>query len=417
MTATESCSVPPGRALPLSSLERAAGFVFGEADGAQGNGIALEIPGPSGRAGAGIARAALEAEVLEALRRPPCLVSFSGGRDSSAVLGLACAVARREGLDDPIAITKRYPGIASTEESDWQELVIGHLGLGCWERISFNQEMDLLGDVACAALSSHGLLWPPNAYLHVPLLDRARGGSLMTGLDGDGLLGNWRWLRVQQVLHHSLAPVPRDVLRVGLALAPAQLRRHRTGIDAGAAFPWLRPGVAAQVSAAMAVEAAGEPRRWDRRVAWYARRRYLAVAVHSLGLLAGARDVAIRHPLLGASFLAGLASEGGAGGLGDRSALMRVLVGDLLPEAVLTRATKAEFGRAIWRDRARAFAETWSGAGIDPALVDHDLLRSQWRTENPCSGSATLLQAAWLAGSEWAGPLGGPRDGGRQRSS
>ena len=32
------------------------------------------------------------------LQRGPCLVSFSGGRDSSAVLAVATAVARREGL-------------------------------------------------------------------------------------------------------------------------------------------------------------------------------------------------------------------------------------------------------------------------------------------------------------------------------
>jgi asparagine synthase (glutamine-hydrolysing) len=42
-------------------------------------------------------RAALEAVMVRALHRPPCVVSFSGGRDSSAVLALATHVARREG--------------------------------------------------------------------------------------------------------------------------------------------------------------------------------------------------------------------------------------------------------------------------------------------------------------------------------
>ncbi len=396
MTNPQAYPPPPGRALPLTPLERAAGVALGEADADH---VAEDLPpgAPVGPAHPRSARMALEAEVLPGLLRPPCLVSFSGGRDSSAVLAVATAVARREGLAEPIPVTKRFPGIASTEESEWQELVIGHLGLGSWERISFDQELDLLGDTACAALSAHGLLWPPNAYLHVPLLDRAGGGSLFTGLDGDGLLGSWRWLGAQQVLHGRQRPHARDVLRVGLALAPARLRRHRLGIDAGVPFPWLRPRARAQVSAIMTAEAAQEPRRWDRRVAWYARRRYLALAVHSLGLLAGARDVAVLHPLLGPGFLAALADQGGAGGMGDRTSLVRLLVGDLLPEVIVSRSTKGEFGRAIWRDRAREFAGSWAGAGVDRDLVDHDLLRAQWHAENPYFGSSTLLHAAWLA--------------------
>ena len=54
-------------------------------------------------------RAAFEAAILPGLRRSPCLVSFSGGRDSSAVLATATAVARREGLPLPVPITHRFP--------------------------------------------------------------------------------------------------------------------------------------------------------------------------------------------------------------------------------------------------------------------------------------------------------------------
>jgi hypothetical protein len=62
-------------------------------------------------------RAALEAAVLPALRRSPCLVSFSGGRDSSAVLAVAASVARREGLPLPIPATNRFPGARLTDEA------------------------------------------------------------------------------------------------------------------------------------------------------------------------------------------------------------------------------------------------------------------------------------------------------------
>ena len=60
---------------------------------------------------------AFERAVLPALRRGPCLVSFSGGRDSSAVLAVATGIARREGLPLPIPVTNVFPGAATTDES------------------------------------------------------------------------------------------------------------------------------------------------------------------------------------------------------------------------------------------------------------------------------------------------------------
>ncbi|HEY2429742.1 MAG TPA: hypothetical protein VGI06_12480, partial [Acidimicrobiales bacterium] len=50
-------------------------------------------------------RAALEAAILDGLRRPPCIVAFSGGRDSSAVLAVAVDAARRHGLAPPVPLT------------------------------------------------------------------------------------------------------------------------------------------------------------------------------------------------------------------------------------------------------------------------------------------------------------------------
>jgi asparagine synthase (glutamine-hydrolysing) len=76
---------------------------------------------------------------------------------------------------------------------------------------------------------------------------------------------------------------------------------------------------------------------------------------------------------------------------------MRDLFGDLLPDALLTRPTKGEFGRAIWRTEARTFIDRWNGQGIDLTLVDPELLRHAWRAPNPLFGSATLLQHAWAA--------------------
>src|SRR4029453_2177355 len=67
---------------------------------------------------------ALEDATLPALERPPCVVSFSGGRDSSVVLAAAVRAARREGLPAPIPLSAQNPECPKADESRWQEMVI-----------------------------------------------------------------------------------------------------------------------------------------------------------------------------------------------------------------------------------------------------------------------------------------------------
>ena len=295
-----------------------------------------------------------------------------------------------------LPVTLRFPGVATTEESRWQELVISHLRVRDWDRIVIGDELDLLGSVARSALRTHGLLWPPNAYLHVPILERARGGCLLTGLDGDGLLGDWRWARARSVLHGRVRPEARDLLRVGLALAPPRARQRWMRPHVLSAVPWLRPEARVELASVARTDAAREPRRWDRRIAYYSQRRYLHLTVRSLELLAFSRAVRVRHPLLAPAFLAALARDGGAAGYGDRAAAMEALFGDLLPRELVRRRGKAEFGRALWKAEARAFAESWDESGVDRELVDPERLRAAWRLPSPRFGANTLLQQAWL---------------------
>ncbi|HEY1651156.1 MAG TPA: asparagine synthase-related protein [Acidimicrobiales bacterium] len=388
------------RAPSLTRLERAAGVALGAQP------MAPLPDGPSGSA-----RAALELVVARFLERAPCVVSFSGGRDSSAVLAVATLVARRDGLPLPIPFTFRFPGKPLTEESDWQEHVITHLGLEEWQRVDLHDELDLLGDVARRCLTEFGLLWPANAYLHVPVFAAASGGTVLTGLDGDGLFGDWRFGHAQAVLHRRVAPRPRDVVRVGFALAPVPLRRaayRRRGVFVPG---WLSLAAGAGYADAVLDRAAGEPRRWDQRVGWHAGARALYLAQRNLEVI-GARDnVQVGNPLLEPEFLAALAHEGGPAGFGDRTQAMRHLVGDLLPAETVERVSKAAFGDAVWLDEARAFIESWDGRGLDPELVDPERLRTAWRTEYPVFHSWTMLHAAWLAthGATGAGQRAAPR--------
>lgn len=105
---------------------------------------------------------ALGNAILPALARPPCVVAFSGGRDSSAVLAVAMHVARREGLPSPVALTRRWPTYPETDESAWQELVVKSLGVADWEKVEF-EENDVIGPTFAPSLRRLGVLWPPVA--------------------------------------------------------------------------------------------------------------------------------------------------------------------------------------------------------------------------------------------------------------
>ena len=380
---------PAPRALALTRWELASGTAIG----ADESSPSLPV------AGHRTEREALADAVLPALERSPCAVSFSGGLDSSVVLALAVGVARERGLPDPVPVSLRFPGVASTQESEWQELVVSHLGLSDWQRVEIGGELDFLGEAARAGLAAHGLLWPANAHFHVPVFAWAGGGSVLTGLDGDGLFRGWRWQRARAALAHSGGAEPRDALRILLASAPAPLRGAGIFTRLPARHPWLLPAAGLRLRARLAVETGNEPSRWDARIKWYARQRYLKLGIHSLALLAHAHDVQVVHPLLDPGVLATLAARGGRAGYGTREQAMSGLFGPLLPRELFARRTKGEFGAALWGEQARAFAAGWDGRGLDLDLIDPEALARAWQAENPPLAAATLLQAAWLAAS------------------
>src|SRR5947209_20309061 len=115
ITDTAHAVTDAGAGLRLSPLEVAAGLPFGLCDVSLQR---LERPRDP--------RAALEALIRPALMSPPCVVGFSGGRDSSALLACALDLARREGLPEPIPITLDF-GTPRTDEREWQELVVAHV--------------------------------------------------------------------------------------------------------------------------------------------------------------------------------------------------------------------------------------------------------------------------------------------------
>lgn len=383
---------------PLTPLEVASGLIFG-----------FTPPEPLAfPAEAGTPVEALERAILPALLRPPCLVSFSGGRDSSTILAVAVHLARREGLELPVPATNRFPRAAGSDESEWQERVIVHLGLTEWLRLDFADELDLVGPIAMRALRKHGLLTPFNAHFHVPLFEEAFGGSVITGIGGDEALGVQRWARAANVLAGKVRPRPRDVLALGLAAAPTPVRRAVLARrDTPILLPWLRPKVQQEVWNRWVATVASQPLRWQGRFAWYRRLRYIRLGLENLGRLAADFRVQAHHPFIDAGFSAAVAGLPREDRFLGRTAAMRELFGGLLPQEVATRRSKSHYDFAFWTVHSRSLAEAWEGEAVDPELVDPDVLRDEWAQPNPDSRTYALLQSVALA-REAASDLGEP---------
>ena len=377
----------------LSSLDIASGSVLPLARGLHSL--------PSGRARETTpsvsSRAALEQAILPALLRPPCLVSFSGGRDSSAVLAVATALARREGLPLPIPATNTFASEQDADESSWQKLLVAHLGLPDWVRLEHSDALGLIGPYAQRVLRAHGLLWPANAHFHLPLLELARNGSLLTGIGGDELFTAARRLRAGAVISRAVRPRPRDVLSLGLAYAPRALRKAVIARRATLEIPWLLGPAKRLVIELLASEAAAEPRRLEERLPWWRALRYLDVGTASLGLLARDTETLILHPLLAAPFWTAVAREWGPHGFTDRTEGMRRLFGDLLPDEIVQRSSKTHLDKVFWTEHERAFVRGWDGSGVPLEWVDAHELARHWASTRPTVPSSFLLQSAWLA--------------------
>jgi asparagine synthase (glutamine-hydrolysing) len=375
--------------LRLAELDLAAGFPFGSSPDA-----AAFATAPSY-----CIRAAMERAILPALLRPPCLVSFSGGRDSSAVLAVATRLARKTGLPTPIPVTLVFPELPATDETSWQEQVLRALGVSDWMRLEHGDELDLIGPHAGAVLHRHGVLWPFNVHMHVPMLRAADGGSLLTGLGGDDLFDAAERARLAAVRARVVRPERRDLVRLAAAVAPRRVRGWALAVRDEIEREWLRPRARRQLKWAYADWKGGEPAGLRDRLGWAHGNRYLATARASLNLLARDEDTAIAHPLLDVEVWKAVAAAAAPIGFAHRTDGMRRLFGDLLPDEICARGSKAQFQDVLWTDRVRAFAAEWDGSGLPSELVDAEALSRHWRSEAPSALSFALLQAAWLASS------------------
>jgi asparagine synthase (glutamine-hydrolysing) len=111
--------------------------------------------------------------------------------------------------------------------------------------------------------------------------------------------------------------------------------------------------------------------------------------------MATAEGVLLAHPLEEPSLAAAVFRTPGLA-YADRAGRLRAIFGDLLPDELYARRTKAAVNRALWGPYARELVGHWTGEGIDAELVDADALRGVWADDAPDGRSFLLLQALWL---------------------
>jgi asparagine synthase (glutamine-hydrolysing) len=345
-------------------------------------------------------RAILEDVIREALLRPPCGVAFSGGRDSSVVLAVATHVARRDGLPEPVPITRVFPDTPETDERTWQEEVVRYLGLRDWQRVIIHDELDVVGPIAAVHLREYGVVWPPTIATDVPVVEVVPGGSVIDGEGGDEVLCTSAH-RVAPLTRLVRQPRPLRWRRVRSALgvfAPAGLRAAKArGRHREVPTPWLRPAARDAFLEALAQRERSQRLSFAASVQIVPRWRAQVIGMRNRRILAGRRGVDYSSPLLHPDFVRAIARDGGVLGRGDRTQVLRALAPDLLPDHVLARTDKAAFNGAHMSLHTREFAAKWSGDGVDSDLVDPEELRHGWMNGTTMGLTKALLQQAWLA--------------------
>ena len=160
---------------------------------------------------------------------------------------------------------------------------------------------------------------------------------------------------------------------------------------------WLRPPFRDEAFEEMAGLTAAEPWSWSAAVRSHAATAGLWLGLANRDWLAASFGARFAHPFLQSQFVDAVARHGGRLGYAGRTDAMQRIFGDVLPDAVLGRGTKAAFNSAFHGDATRAFAQEWDGSGVDPALVDVEVLRSLWLAPRVHPATTPLLQTAWLA--------------------
>ncbi len=275
-------------------------------------------------------------------------------------------------------------------------MVVRHLKIREWVRLDWTDEMDLVGPHAQVVLRRWGTVFPNNSYFLLPAMKCAAGGSLITGIGGDELFDlPSRSSLSKQALQAGL-PLQHRARTMAAALSPKWLRHYvySRRLDA---VPWLNKEAQSEVRRLVSSYEATIPLTWSAAVRnlWWST-RYRLAAETTLAALAADHDCQMIHPFVDPDVLLSAASEHPFAGFTSRTEAMAELVGDLLPEEVIHRRSKAEFSGVNFTDLSRQVARQWNGDGLDDLPLDIPALRRTWQADFVDARSFLLLQELWL---------------------
>ena len=335
---------------------------------------------------------ALAGSLVEALSQPPCLVAFSGGRDSSVLLSAAVDVAGRHGFEAPIPLTLRFPHDPTSHEDDYQRLMVERLGLTEWEIVEPGDALDVIGEFATDLGVRHGPLVPFNAHFVGFMLRHASRGALVTGFGGDEVMTPHPLNQVASVLTGQEGPTMSLLRFYGASRLPHRAGRFKSSFRQ----PWLTDSGLQEQNARLI----SEVRQWRLHAGhhlWYvsSRRRLLGLAVDCMERIAGGFGVSLHHPFLDDRVVGALANRRGLASLPTRTGLTLEAFGGLLPTELVERNSKASFPEGFWTDTAR---QTWRNLpldGLDHELVDIGQLTAEWAKRHPTPN--TYMAAQHLA--------------------
>lgn len=342
-------------------------------------------------------RDAMEQELIAALLRPPCVISFSGGRDSSTLLAIAQQLAKKEGLEPPIALTDRYPYAPESLEDDWQRQVIEHVGCKRWEIIDHQRgDHELLGDDALRWLERYGPLYPTNWVTFEGAARLASGGTLLTGYGGDELFAPALRPYYAALRNRTRPALRRTHTLPGEVLprwARARVLRRST---TPARVAWLRPATRRRMMRAEAEDLSRVPWDYGTMIRGVHTDRDYQAAIESVAVLGRATGTRIAHPFAAPRVLAAAAERYGTRHPRSRTAGLRDLVGDLLPDPVLRRSSKADFTDVTLGPTSLERLRDWGGEGIDEQRIDRAALMAEILGDQPSAQGFVAILAGWF---------------------
>ena len=190
-------------------------------------------------------------------------------------------------------------------------------------------------------------------------------------------------------------PRRRDLREAATAALPVRARAALPGRQSVGPLPWLRDDVADEVERQLRHLASDVPLGFAAALARQRTHRCHTGMRLSLDALAASAGAQLSMPFRDDRFIAALAAAGGRHGFGSRGSALLHLAGHLLPADLLRRSDGADGRQAFFGEASRAFAERWSGGGVDPDVVDPDVLRSLWTHGTFPWSSAMLFQLAF----------------------